>query len=266
VETSRRREQLRGTFAEDAALYDRMRPGYPAALFEDLARFGQLGPGARVLEIGCGTGQATRSLAGRGYHVTALDLGPGMVAVARANLAAFEHVEVAVAAFESWPLPEQPFDAVVSATAFHWLDPTVRVARAAAALRPQGTLALISTHHVAGGDTPFFEQVQACYERWDPSTPPGLRLPSIDEIPADSAELDSSGLFEPAVIHHYTWSQSYTASEYRDLLLTYSGHRALDATRRERLLRCITDLIETRFSGRITKQYLNQLCLARRRS
>jgi hypothetical protein len=140
----------------------------------------------------------------------------------------------------------------------------VRVAKAAKALRRGGTLAIIATHHVAGGDTQFFEEVQACYERWDPATPPGLRLPSCDEIPTEMAELDNSGLFEPAVVHRYAWSQAYTAFEYRDLLLTYSGHRALDPVNRQHLLDCITELIQSRFSGRITKQYLNQLWLARR--
>ena len=257
------RRELRAIFAEDAELYDRMRPTYPYAIFDDLASFGQLTPGCRVLEIGCGTGQATRALAERGYHVIALDVGASMVQVARRRLAAFANVHLVQSAFEAWRLPRERFDAVVSATAFHWLNPDLRVGKAARALCDGGTLALISTHHVAGGDAQFFEEVQACYERWDPSTPPGLRLSSQDDIPADTAELDSSGLFEPAVVHRYAWAQSYAASEYRDLLLTYSGHRALDPTRRTHLLDCITDLIETRFSGRITKHYMNQLCLAR---
>jgi SAM-dependent methyltransferase len=256
--------QLRAIFGEDAELYDRMRPTYPSAIFDDVASFSQLGPGCRVLEIGCGTGQATRSLAERGYQVVALDLSESMVQVARRKLAAFASVQVVRAPFEDWPLPRDRFDAVVSATAFHWLDPAHRVQKTAEALRHGGTLALISTHHVAGGDTEFFYEVQACYERWDPSTPPGLRLPSQDDVHADTAELDNSGLFEPVVVHQYAWTQTYSASEYRDLLLTYSGHRALDATNRSHLLDCITNLVETRFSGRITKQYLNQLCLARR--
>lgn len=266
MDTAERHRRLRATFTEDAELYDRMRPTYPAALFEDLASFGQLGPGSRVLEIGCGTGQATRALAECGYQLTAIDLGAEMVAVARRNLASFAHVEVLLANFEAWPLPAQPFDAVLSATAFHWLDQATRVPKAAAALRPGGTLAIITTDHVRGGDTSFFEEVQACYERWDPSTPPGLRLQPSDEITAETAELDNSGLFEPSLVRRYTWTKTYTASEYRDLLLTYSGHRALDAERRESLLACITDRIHSRYSGRVTKQYLNQLYLARRTS
>jgi len=51
--------QLRETFDTVAALYDRARPRYPSALFDDLADLAGIGSGARVLEIGPGTGQAT---------------------------------------------------------------------------------------------------------------------------------------------------------------------------------------------------------------
>jgi SAM-dependent methyltransferase len=259
-----RRDQLRATFTDAAELYHRMRPSYPAAVFDELADFGRLTPGSRVLEIGCGTGQATRPLAERGYQVTAVELGEQMATIARDNLAAFPQVQVVVSAFEAWPLPSQAFDAVVSATAFHWLDPATRVTRCATALRPGGTLAVIGTHHVAGGDTSFFDEVQRCYETWDPSTPSGLRLLTADEVPPDTAELDTSGFFEAAVVHRYMWTETYSTAEYRDLLLTYSGHRALEPGRRGRLLDCITDVIETRYGGRVTKQYLTELTQARR--
>ena len=159
------RARLRETFDEAAELYDRARPGYPAALFDDLAALACIGPGCRVLELGCGTGQATVPLAERGCAIVCVELGAGMAAVARRKLARFPSVEVVVAPFEDWPLPPEPFDTVVSATAFHWLDPAVRVAKAADALRPGGALATIATHHVAGGTADFFAEVQACYER-----------------------------------------------------------------------------------------------------
>ncbi|HZC29448.1 MAG TPA: class I SAM-dependent methyltransferase, partial [Gaiellaceae bacterium] len=132
---------LRATFDEDAERYDRARPGYPAELFDDLAALAGLRPGDRVLEIGPGTGQATVPLARRGYRIVAVELGTGLAAVARRNLAAFPDVEVVNAAFEDWPLPAEPFDAVVAATAFHWIDPDVRLARTAQTLRPGGALA-----------------------------------------------------------------------------------------------------------------------------
>ncbi len=260
------RHRLRATFTEAAELYDRMRPTYPPAAFDDLADFATLREGARVLEIGCGTGQATLPLAGRGYRITAVELGDGMAGVARRNLRRFSNVEVLTAAFEDWPLPEEPFDAIVSATAFHWIDPAVRITKSASALRPGGVLAIIGTHHVANGDNDLFAEVQRCYERWDPATPPGLRLQAADDIPIDTAELDSSALFDPVQTRRYTWSETYSSSAYRDLLLTYSGHRALEQPRQLGLLDCIAQLIDRDYSGRITKQYMTELQLARRRT
>ena len=265
MQPSEERERLRKTFTDASDLYDRMRPTYPPAVFDELAAFGQLRPASRVLEVGCGTGQATRPLAQRAYSVVAVELGIEMALLARRKLAAFENVEVVVSSFETWALPREPFDAVLSATAFHWVDPAVRVSKSAAALRPGGTLAIISTHHIAGGDSAFFEEVQSCYERWDPATPPGLHLQTPAEIPTDTSELDESGFFEPVQLHRFTWTVSYTTLEYRDLLLTYSGHRALESGRQSGLLECITSLIDTRYSGHVTKQYMTELWLARRR-
>jgi trans-aconitate methyltransferase len=83
-----------------------------------------------------------------------------MAAVARRNLSAFPQVEIVVSPFEDWQLPEHKFDLVISANAFHWVDENVRMAKAADALQEkQGTLAIISTHHVKGGTEAFFDEV-----------------------------------------------------------------------------------------------------------
>jgi SAM-dependent methyltransferase len=260
-ELSRRR--LRETFEEVAELYDRARPGYPDALFDDLVELAGLGPGCRVLEIGCGTGKATVPLAERGFEVVAVELGAGLAAVARRNLDRFPRVEIVVSSFEDWQLPDERFDAVVAATAFHWVDPEVRVVKAAEALRPGGSLATFRHEHVAGGDEAFFAEVQACYERWDPATPPGLRLPPADEVAPDTDEIERGGRFGPATLRRYEWDVEYATAEYLDLLRTYSGHRALGPERLRTLLRCIGGLIDRRHGGRITKRYLANLCCAR---
>src|SRR5262249_11757074 len=124
------------TFGEDARLYDRMRPGYPRLLFDDLVELTILGAGARVLEIGSGTGQATEALASRGFRVTALDLSADMAAVCAERCARFgDLVRIEVGPFEHWPATAT-YDLVFSATAFHWIDPEVRISKSAALLRP----------------------------------------------------------------------------------------------------------------------------------
>ena len=242
-----------------------MRPGYPPELFDELAELAALQPGSRVLEIGLGTGQATVPLAERGYEIVGVELGADLAAIARRNLAGYPSVSVVVAAFEDWPLPAQPFDAVLAATAFHWLDAETRVAKAADALKSDGALATVKTEHVAGGSESFFAKVQECYERWDPATPPGLRLQPSEEIPRDSEEIDRSGRFGPVSFRRYERDLAYSTEAYLDLLRTYSGHRALEPDAREALLGCIGELIDSRYGGSILKRYLFELCVARRR-
>jgi SAM-dependent methyltransferase len=258
------RERLRAAFNQVAELYDRARPGYPPALFDALADLAAIGPGCRVLEIGPGTGQATVPLAERDCEIVAVELGADLATVARHNLARFPQVQVITAAFEDWPLPAEPFDVVLAATAFHWIDPVVRVSKAADALGPGGALATIATHHIAGGDEAFFAETQACYERWDPDTPPGgVPLPTAAEVPADSDELDRSGRFGPVLLRRYEWERSYSTASYLEVLGTYSGHRALEPATRANLLDCIAALIETDYGGRIRKRYLTELRVAR---
>ena len=259
------RDRLRQTFGIDAELYDRMRPNYPAEMFEDLAEIAGIGPGCRVLEIGPGTGQATLPLARRGCELIGVELSPRLAEVARRKTARFADVSIEVAAFEYWPLPAEPFDVVVSASAFHWIDPDVRVTKAADALRPGGVLATIATHHIAGGTADFFAEVQRCYERWDPATTAAVQLPSANEIPFDSDELDRSGLFGPVSFRRYEWDATYSTDDYRSLLRTYSGHIAMDPNDQNGLLGCIAELMDDRYGGLITKRYLTELRVADRR-
>jgi SAM-dependent methyltransferase len=171
-------------------------------------------------------------------------------------------VQIVNADFDPWPLPAERFDLVVAATSFHWLDPAARVAKSAHALRPGGALAVISTHHVAGGDAPFFAAAQGCYERWMPGTPPGLELQAATDVPPGTRELERDGHFREVGFRRYEQELTYSTSAYLDLIQTYSGHRALDLDGRRALLGCIAQLIDGRFGGRIAKRSLIELAFA----
>ncbi len=139
-----RRQRQRALFDGAADLYDACRLGYPADLVGFLFATAALEPGSAMLEIGCGTGQLTENLARSGYALTAIDLGPAMVAAARRRLAGAE-VSFRVTSFEALAAPAGSFGLIVSGTAFHWLDPEVRVRKSAQLLRPGGWLALLAT-------------------------------------------------------------------------------------------------------------------------
>ena len=134
-----------GTVFDAVAVeYDRHRPAYPDQLVDQACRAAGIGPGDRVLEVGCGTGQLTRSLLARGLQVTAVEPGANLLALARKNLAGAGAVEFTGVRFEDAVLPRGHFRAVFSASAFHWIDPAVSWRKAADVLVPGGTLALLS--------------------------------------------------------------------------------------------------------------------------
>ena len=255
------RLRRRGVFGAGAERYDRTRPSYPRALFDAVDRYGGLGEGARVLEVGPGTGQATASLLGRGWAVEAVELDPGMAAVLRDRLG--DRVRVRVGAFEEAPPPRPPVDLVLSATAYHWLDPAVRLDRIAAALRPGGTLAIVWSRHVRGGTQAFFDAAQACYSRFGGDDPAMDLLPEEDVRPR-TAELEASSRFERIEAARFPVEIAYRTPDYLDLLRTYSDTAALPEAARDDLLGCIGALLDDRFEGRAVKRYAFDLVLATR--
>lgn len=142
-EQRRTREQRRVLFDGVADLYDATRQSYPREIADAVVTNAAIGPGAAVLEIGCGTGQLTRLLAGRAFDLTAIDIGKAMVQAARCNVTDAA-VRFEVCSFEDFA-GSGPFDLIVSATAFHWVDPGMGLAKAARLLRPGGWLALLTT-------------------------------------------------------------------------------------------------------------------------
>jgi SAM-dependent methyltransferase len=130
-------------FNEVAVEYDRNRPTYPDVLVEQACNVAGISDGDRVLEIGCGTGQLTRSLLARGLRVTALEPGDQLIRVAEENLKDAGDVELVHARLEETQLPRESYEAVFSASAIHWVDPDLSWRKIADALAPSGTLALI---------------------------------------------------------------------------------------------------------------------------
>jgi SAM-dependent methyltransferase len=258
---------LKETFEHVAELYDRARPTYPRQVFDDLVELSRLPESARIVEIGCGTGQATVPLAERGYRITCVELGARLAAIARGKLLRFAAVNVINADFETWQPSRFDFDAVVAFTAFHWIAPDVRYAKAASVLRDHGMLGVVATEHVLPPDgDDFFREVQEDYEAVvpdDPATAAGGPKPP-ESIPDLSEEIATTDRFRNVAVKRHLWDVIYTADEYIDALKTYSGHRALDHETRERLLARIHRRAAARPGGRVRKTYLATLNVAER--
>ena len=118
--------------------------------------------------------------------------------------------------------------------------------------------------HVEGGTSQFFVDVQECYVKHMPGTPPGLRSSLPETIPLESPITDASRLFEAAEHRRHVWLRDFTTQTYIDELNTYSAKLVLSEENREGLLSCIRTMIDERYGGQITKAYLTDLHVARR--
>jgi SAM-dependent methyltransferase len=261
--------QLGRVFNEVPELYDRVRPGYPAELFADLVTITGMDRHSSVLEVGCGTGQATRSLAALGCTVTAVEPGDGMAALARRRLAAFADVTVETSTFEDWNDRGRRFDVLVSAAAWHWVDPAVGWSRAYDVLRPGGWMALFG--HVVvrrPGEPEVYAATADLHERFCPGNPDWGDPPLEDDVRATgegwgSVE-DPGGLFGPTIVRCYPTVQWFTGDGFADLLRSTSLYRGLDPGVREPLLAAIAERIRTRMGDRAPRRYLTVLRVGQR--
>jgi SAM-dependent methyltransferase len=262
-ENSRER---RASFDDVAALYDRWRPGYPEAVYGDVVTLAGLRSDAQLLEIGSGTGHATRGFARRGYAIDCIELGEQMAEIARRNLAAFPAVTITVADFEHWTTGKV-YDLVFSASAYHWLNRDTRVQRIAALLRPAGWIAVWRNHHVRESEESkrFDERVQQIYRSAIPSGTSWDVL-TVNQIPRpEPEEWLASGLFSAPLTRVYRWEGTYTSAEYVQMLNTHSDHRVLPEAQRTAVFDGIYRLIDSEFDGRITIEQATMVHVARKK-
>lgn len=257
-----KRHDLRAGFDRAAEIYQRTRPVCPPQLFDDLIRLTGLGPGARVAEIGCGTGQATVPLAGRGMSVTAIELGAGLAEVARRRLASFPSAHVLTTAFEDWDPHGAWFDAVVAVNCLHWIDPQVRYAKPAGLLPPGAALAVGGCHWARPADAgPFWAGVQEDYRAvgYEGSPPPPPEQIGPWHFPAEAALF-----FREVASLRYPFQVTYSTADYLDMLATQSGTRSLGEARSAVFLSRVRDRLRSLGSPGLTATFVGFLTIGRR--
>lgn len=253
--------EYRFTFDRAADLYGAVRSSYPDALFDDIADAADLGHDDAVLELGCGTGQATRGFLRQGLQVLALDPGAELLRVARESLSTFQGVQFVQSTFEDWDPQSARFKLVASAQAFHWIDPEVRFAKVARVLRPAGVLAVFGTVPVnlpADLFAEFRRIYTSCGMPLDVPPPESWYLP-VGPIAGLFAE---AGLFEEPAHRSYAWTRTFTATLYADYLRTRSDLRMIEADKRKMLIGSIASAIEAS-GGPFEMNYETHLYMAR---
>ena len=252
----------RESFDKVPDIYHQIRPGYPRALFDDL--FDLLPGRPCVLEVGPGTGQATRDLLACGATVRAIEIGRAMAEKLRQVLPA-KDLTVTVGDFEHVPTDESSYDCVFSATAYHWIEPRAQLDRPAALLKPGGVVAIVDLIQVESpNDRGFFAAAQPIYARYGEghSAPPARRRDEVD--PPMRSALQHNGRFARLEVRRYNWDQTYSAAEYRQLMLSYSGTQSMEAATRQCLLDDMEELAREQFDDQVTRPLVVTLTTATR--
>ncbi|TFJ95010.1 coproporphyrinogen III oxidase [Platysternon megacephalum] len=213
------------SFGIKASAYERYRPGYPDEVANLVLSYAGK-PLHTALEIGAGTGKATRVFSTYGLNVTVVEPDPAMVTELRAAVPSY--VEVLDCAFEDVPLGTT-YDLVYAAASFHWTEPEGRWTRLASMLPPGGIFASF------GGPVELVDHdlVEAIRDARvglmgeDTDSQPHHAEPAPGALRWPGDELFTCGLFtdvrEITVPRRFTM----TSEEYLGLLTTVSSYLAL---------------------------------------
>ena len=240
-------------FDAHAEIYDRVRPPYPAALWKRLHDYGLLRCGARVIELGAGTGLATGPMLEAGASVTAVEPGPALAARLHRR---WPEATIFIDSAEAAPLPPAAFDLAVAATAVHWFDLELMLPRLHRALVPEGHFAVWRN---AFGDpsaavTPFRQRVAEITGRRSDQSPP--RRPG--ELDTDDwvDRLTSSRHFVATHVEQFSWTIELSTEQIHDLFTTFSNWSTAEV---EQAAQAAHDL-----GGHVIEHYVTPLIILKR--
>jgi SAM-dependent methyltransferase len=216
----------RGLLFETAAeKYEKFRPSYALGVIDSLVRQAHLSPGARLLEIGCGTGKATRLFAPKGFQMDCVDPGEQLLAIARSCCQPWPNARFSVAKLEEMTLTPDLYGLVFAAQAFHWIDPETRWQRCHHALAPGGTIALLYNHAVIPADGRQRELAEQILELSGGAMAP---KDHEEEIREWTEEMAATGLFTAPETIREKWAQRHDAESYLGITQTYSDFMVLE--------------------------------------
>jgi len=217
---------LRLTFNEDAARYDRWRPTYVPELYGDIFNFSGIGADSRVLEIGIGTGQATLPVLKTGCRVTAVELGAELAEFSREKFSEYPDFEIKNVSFEEYACRGNTFDLIYSATAFHWIPEELGYKKVYDLLKGGGTFARFANRpHKDKSNEPLHQTMQKMYAKYMDSDEIGREFD--EEQCVELADIPKKYGFTDIEYKLYHRIRTFDAEGYVSLLRTYSDHIAM---------------------------------------
>lgn len=240
----------------DPALYDAVRPQYPEELLAQCSDVLAITPSTRILEIGAGTGIATRPLLMQGSVIDALEPDRKFAAFL-AQRTSSSRLSVHAVSLEQW-IPSTPAHHVVAANSWHWLNADTARSALQNVVQPDGLLAVLEYHHCSGGNMDAFEAIHCPLNCKSPGRNTSIRSAQeiINDICAQWQHYHP--VLPPTAVEV---AIPYTAEAYCNLIATYPDILALPPMAYEHILATSRVVIEALPDHTIWKNYLFSLTI-----
>ncbi len=235
------------TFGEDVQNYDKYRPKYNCTVIHDICKYANIDSDSKIIEIGCGTGQATEHFLKKGFGVHAIELSDEMSKYVKDKFSCYQNFKIDTMEFEKYPIDGATIDLVYAATSFHWIREPFGFMKVKEILKQGGSMALFWNHpFVAREDDPLHMEIQQIY-KWYADRgyrPKGKKQVENDEerYKTMQEKIVDSG-FSDLEFHLYKDVRKFSSSEYINLLNTYSDHRKMEKDARRHFELQIADAI-----------------------
>ena len=225
--------ELGSSFNSSSAEYLLARSAYPADLISDILRVAELDPSSSVLDIGCGSGQATLDFASTGCRVVAIDPAKNALDQLSKRCTNFPKVELVNSTFEDYDCPESTFDLIICAQAFHWLDPAHVSLRLSQLLRPSGQIAVFWHMQDVLPECPqaSLYALNSKYIDAYPRMNPPEYAPEFLQAMVDVLCKDER--MGEVRINEYPWLQSYEKDMFLALYHSWSKYALLSASTKQ---------------------------------
>jgi len=263
------RREGRRLFGLNPEGYEDARPPYPEAIYRFLIEHHALARDTVALEIGAGSGLATRRLIEFGASpITVIEpderFAPLLTKLRDTTRA---DLRLLSCAFEDAPLAPRSFDLVAAATSYHWLDPDVALAKIAEVLKPGGYAALWwNVFGDAARADPFHDATLPLFgdQAISPSGAPDAVPFALDRV-AREAEFERSGKFDSVAYAETRWTLVLDTARVGRLYEGFSHIQRMPQADREALLQRLMEVAQTQFGGRVERNMTSPVYLARRK-
>lgn len=258
---------LEWTFDTVASTYERLRPGYVKELYRTLFDYIPIDKNSKVVEIGSGAGQATAPILATGCQLTAVECGKRFSELLRNKFKKYQNFSVITGKFEETVFEDNTFDLVFSVSAFHWVPEEIGYKKVFSMLKPGGAFARFANHPYRDkGNPELSQEIDEIYDRYY-NRYYNKKRETISEYTEQQAKeramIASKYGFSDIKYALFHRERSFSASEYIELLGTYSDHIAIEENIRTEFFAKIKEAIDNH-GGIITVYDTIDLQLARK--